>query len=130
MKKLLFLILIMVPIILFSQTTNEKTAEVLGHTFSVGDTLTFTMGSMPNGDFISTSLIVGLLDPATYRMNSDVLPHLPSQYIDYKFIIKEIKIIKDKDGINNSVILVIPYRKVKVWVNAKVAMIKKEIKVK
>jgi len=127
MKKLVLLVLFEIPIMLFCQATNENTVEVLGNTFSVGDTLIFTAGSMPNGEFMSAVYVNTLLAPATYSLNSDALPHLPSQFINYKFIIEKIKIIKSKDGLNSTTVLVISHKKSQVWVNVVTAITKKEI---
>lgn len=100
---------------------NVQTKEVLGHTFSVGDTLTFNVGSMPNGEFMSTQL-----SPMLFYRNRQTPPHLPANYINLRFIIEKIRNISS--GLNNSTSLVIYLnKKTPVWIDATIAITKKEI---
>lgn len=100
---------------------NVQTIEVLGQTFTVGDTLTFTTGSLPNGDFISTQL-----SPSVFLSTGEAPPHLTVTYNNFRFIIEKIRYVKQ--GLNSQTILVVYVgKKMPVWVDAVIAITKKEI---
>ena len=80
MKKLIFL-LFFIPTIL----SGQKTADVLGHHFAVGDSITLTKGKMPNGDYVS--IVVSSKGFNSY--------HFPSGGEGMKFAIDKIKTIND-----------------------------------
>lgn len=101
---------------------NVPTIEVLGHRFSVSDTLTFTTGSLPDGAF-SCALVY----PTAYIGNESI-PHLPATYNNYKFII--VKIRNVTQGLNTAISLVIYAGKAPIWVDATLAITKKEILIK
>lgn len=119
MKKLLFLFLI-IPSVCFSQ--KNKSAEVMGHVFNVGDTITFTSGTMPNGDFACATV-----SPALFVMTDDTPPNLGGGYAGMKFIIEKIKTAKI--GMNVAVTLVIKVLSQPVWIDTSMAIAKKEIKI-
>lgn len=92
-KSITILFVLLISSICFGQKSIDKimekfkvaNIEVLGHKFSIGDTLSFTIGSLPNGDFLSTFIssdlsIMARLPPA----------HLTAYYTNYKFIIAKI----------------------------------------
>jgi hypothetical protein len=118
MKTLMLILILSLPMVTFGQSI-----DVLGHHFAVGDTIQFTTGTMPNGEFMSTSIAPGLMS------NSDgTVEHLSSTYNNMRFIIKKIK--TTKLGINVATILVIKASLLNVWVDANTAINKKEIVLK
>ena len=122
LKVLGIFLLLNISFITQAQTETLKTVKVLGHTFSIGDTLTLTKGFMPNGDFMST-FVASTLSPM------DKPTHLSMQNTNFKFIIENIEI--HKVGMNTSTLLDIQYRDNMVaWVDAAVAISKKEIVLK
>ena len=119
-KALLVILLLNIASIIQAQTL--KTTKVLGHTFSVGDTITLTKGTMPNGDFMST-FVASTLSPME-KPN-----HLSMENTNFKFIIEDIEL--HKSGLNTSTLLTIHYRDNTIaWVDALVAITKKEIVLK
>jgi hypothetical protein len=98
--------------------------EVMGHKFSVGDTLTFTTGSIPNGEFLSTTLM-----SRTVLDNAPQMPdHLPGNFINRRFIIS--KIYSQTTGLNTFNTLVLDLDKkneIFVFVDPVIALTKKEI---
>ncbi len=100
---------------------NVQTIEVSGHTFSVGDTLTFTVGSLPNGEFVSTQL-----SPGVFLLANSIPPHLPAGYINYKFIVEKIRYSTDELNSFTTLVFYID-KKTPVWVDANIAILKKEI---
>jgi hypothetical protein len=104
------------------QAQAVKTAKVLGHTFSVGDTITLTKGTMPNGDFMST-FVASTLSPM------EKPTHISMENTNFKFIIEDIEL--HKTGMNTSTLLTIQYRDNTIaWVDASIAITKKEIVLK
>lgn len=91
--------------------------EVMGHKFSVGDTLTFANGSFPNGDFLCTSII----------SESSQLSYIPlsAAYVNHKFVISKIYKIT---GDYNLVLDLDKKNKIFVFVDPVIALTKKEIK--
>jgi hypothetical protein len=103
---------------------NVQTIEVLGHAFSVGDTLTLNKGSLPNGEFVST-----LLSPVTFINNASNPPHLPANYANYKFILEKIR--NFKQGLNSQTNLFVHVGKdTPVWIDANLALTAKELLIK
>ena len=129
MKNLLASILLLIPAFGYGQGIAEKsldkynvqTIEVLGHSFNVGDTLTFTNGSSPNGDFISTQL-----SPSAFLSAGETPPHLTATYNNFRYIIEKIRYIKQ--GLNSQTLLIIYIgKKTPVYVDVQVAIVKNEI---
>ena len=90
---------------------NVQTSAIMGHTFSVGDTLTFAVGSLPNGEFMCTQL-----SPMLFYRTVEAPPHLPANYINLRFIIAKIRIVSV--GLNTSTSLVIFLdKKTPVWID-------------
>jgi len=120
LKAFLVIFLLTTPYLIHAQTV--KTAIVLGHTFSVGDTITLTKGTMTNGDFMST-FVASTLSPM------EKPTHLSMENTNFKFIIEGIEL--KKLGMNTSTLLTIRYRDNTIaWVDASVAITKKEIVLK
>jgi hypothetical protein len=120
LKALLVIFLLITCFIMQGQTV--KTTKVLGHTFSVGDTIILTKGTMPNGDFMST-FVASTLSPM------EKPTHLSMENTNFKFLIEEIEL--HKTGMNTSTLLTIHYRDNTIaWVDASVAITKKEIVLK
>jgi hypothetical protein len=109
MKKLIFALLLIAPVSIYAQ----KSADVLGHHFAVGDTITLTEGTMPDGKFMSASL------GGT---------HLAPGYANYKFIIEKIKVYTS--GMNTTTDLMVKFRGLSIMIDASVAITKKEILLK
>ncbi len=131
-KSILFILLFLLTLASYGQGVFEKsldkfnvqTINVSGYTFSVGDTLTFATGSLPDGGFASTQL-----SPGIFLLAGEIPPHLDVGYTNYNFIIEKIRYAED--GLNSSVMLVFYLdlrKKTPVWVNAELAILKKEIK--
>lgn len=132
MKKLiLFLSLVLFGLSLFGQKLekmldkyNVSSAEVMGHLFSVGDTLTFNKGSSSDGEFLST-----MSSPALYMQVMQPPPHLPADFTNTKFIIQKIR--STKYGLNSEISIVIYIGKdTPVWINTDLAITNKEILLK
>jgi hypothetical protein len=128
-KSILMCIFSTLSLFTFSQGFTEKsydkfnlqTIEVLGHTFSVGDTLTFTTGSIPNGEFMCTQL-----SPLIFMINGKEPPHLAANFTNYRYIIEKIRNVTQ--GLNSQTYIVIYIaKKTPVWVDPTIAITKKEI---
>ena len=129
MKKLMFVLLLVIPMTVFGQKSIDKimekakvnNIEVMGHKFSVGDTLCFTSGSLPNGDFQCA-----FISSEAYMKAMMAPPHITAEYINHKFIIS--KIYTQVNGLNTETVLVFNLGKnIDVWVNPDIAITKKEI---
>lgn len=102
---------------------NVQTSEVLGHTFSVGDTLTFTIGSLPNGEFMCTQL-----SPMLFIRNGQTPPHLSANYINLRFIIAKIRYASNELNAATTLIIYLDKKKkTPVWIDPTIAITKKEI---
>ena len=100
--------------------SGQTTVNIMDHSFSVGDTITLTTGTMPNGDFMSMKTASAFSMPADGN-----LPHLSSSYTNFKLIIAKIRV--RKLGINTVTTLICRFRAYTIWVDAATAITKKEI---
>ena len=106
-------LLLSISFIIQAQNLTVQTTRVLGYSFSVGDTITLTTGTMPDGSFMSAT--------------ASGTP-IGSSYSNYKFIIQKIKILKS--GLNSSTALAVSFKFITIWIDAGIAITKKEIVLK
>src|ERR1035437_8065065 len=106
-KSIILLFIVLVSSMCSGQKSIDKIMEkykiesvnIMNHKFSIGDTLTFANGSLPNGDFMCA-----MISSEVYMKAMMVPPHLPANYINHKIIIS--KIYSENDGLNTSTTLV------------------------
>jgi len=103
MRKILFTLLFLTPIVVFGQNLNEYHASN-GKTYHPGDTIKLGLGSMPNGDFKYIQVNQLLPRPPDPRRSNS--PGARKGMSGGGYVIKKIQNVKQMEGSEKTVITV------------------------